>query len=199
MFPMRQLIFLFFLFGGAFRMSAQQALDAKPDWVTGTARILQQKYCSADADLFTVSLKIEIEVKNSSKTSFYLLWPMVPWVGKIASGKGEAESGHFLYEQTASHYLQEPVRFKRLTVEPGKKVTVQSGYDLVARHDPAFSLPKSLSAGTYGLVLVLRPEETPPSQMQGPETIKTITTNPFLVDIPPAPKLVDCESGAKAH
>jgi hypothetical protein len=199
MFPMRQLIFLFFIFSCVFSMSAQQALDTKPDPPTAKARILQQKYCRADADLFTVSLRIEIEVTNSSKTSLYLLWPMVPWVGKVASGVGDAESGHFLYEQTASHYLQEPVRFDRLKIEPGKKVTVESGYDLVARHDPAFSLPKSISAGTYGLVLVLRPEEKPPSQMTGPETIETITTDPFLLDVPTDPKLVDCESGAKAR
>src|SRR6202051_1770684 len=101
MFPMRQLIFLLCLLSSVSGVSAQQALDAKRDRVSGTARIVQQKYCSADADLFTVSLKIEIEVKNSSKTSLYLLWPMVPWVSKVASGVGEAESGHFLYEQTA--------------------------------------------------------------------------------------------------
>jgi hypothetical protein len=195
---MRQLTLLFLLFSSAFAL-AQQTPSVNPDRITAKVRILQQEYCSGDAEVFSVSIKLKIEVANSSKTPVYLLWPMVPWVGKVASGVREAESGRFLYEQTASHYLQDPVRFDRLKIEPGKKVTVQSGYYLIARHNPVFSLPESISAGTYGLVLVLRPEEKPPSRMEGPETVESITTDPFEVGVPKHPNLIECQAAAKAR
>lgn len=124
---------------------------------------------------------------------------MVPWEGKVASSIRNAESGHFLYDQTASHHLHDAIRFDRLKIEPGRKVTVQSGYDIIARHDPAFSPPKSVSAGTYALVPVLRPEEEPPTQLQGPATLRSITIDPFVVDVPTDPKLVDCGKGAKGR
>jgi|ERR1700680_1556430 len=197
MLAVRQLNSLFFLFSSMLSTSAQQTPDVKPSGVTARARILQQKYCRADADIFTVSLKLRMEFVNSSNTSAYLLWPMIPWVAKIAAGFGDAESGHFLYEETGSHYVQDPIRFERLKIEPGKKVTVQSGYSLIARYDPAFSIAGTVSAGTYALVLVLGPEEQPPSQMQGPETVRRITMDPFVISVPRHPKVVDCEVGAK--
>ncbi len=199
MFPMRQLIAVVFLFGGVLSMSVQQTTVAKPAPVTVTASILQEKYCRADADVFTVSLKLKLEVMNSSDATVQLLWPMVPWVAKVASSVGEAESGRFLYEQTASHYPQEPIHFDQLKIEPGKKVTVHSGYDLVARHNPAFSLPKSVSAGSYGVVLVLRPEEEPPNQLQSLDTLQSLTTDPFVVRVPSHPKLAGCGEEGEAR
>ncbi|HEY6769965.1 MAG TPA: hypothetical protein VI386_34940 [Candidatus Sulfotelmatobacter sp.] len=198
-FPMWKLIVLFLVFGSVFTASAQQAAEAKPDSVATRASILEEKYCRGDADVFTISLKLKIEVVNSTTSDVNLLWPMVPWVGKVASSAGDAESGHFLYEQTASYYLQGPIHFDRMKIGPAKKATVPIGYYLIARRDPKFFLSKSVSAGRYALVLVLSPEEVPPSQLQGPETLQSITTDPFLVDVPTDPKLVECESGAKAR
>jgi hypothetical protein len=199
MLPLRQLIPLLFLFGSVPLPSAQQTTRVNRDPITARASILQQIYCRGDADLFTVSLKLKLEAVNSSKTPVYLLWPMIPWVGKVAGSAVDAEAKLFLYEMTASHYPQDVTRFHRLKIEPGKKVTVETGYDLIARHDPAFSYPKSLSAGTYTLVLVLGPEEEPPTQMQGPNTLKSITTEPLVVEVPADPELVSCEAGAKAQ
>ena len=156
MLSMRQLIFLAFLLCGLFRVSAQQTNGAYTPPLVAKVSILNEKFCRADADVFTVSIKLKIEVTNSSKSTVHLLWPMVPWVGKVASNLEEAEAGHFLSEQTASHYPQDSIHFESLKIEPGKKVILQSGYDLIARHDPAFSLPKSLATGSYGLILVLR-------------------------------------------
>src|SRR5690242_18800863 len=135
MFPMRQLIVVVLFFGGILNVSAQQTTAAKPSSITAKVSVLHEKYCRADADVFTVSLKLKLEVTNSSDATVQLLWPMVPWVAKVASSVDNAESGHFLYEQTASHYPQEPIHFDQLRIEPGKSITVQSGYDLVARHD----------------------------------------------------------------
>jgi hypothetical protein len=189
---MRQMICLFCLLGSMFDASAQQAIDDKPALTTAKASIVQQKYCRAVADVFTVSLKLKIRVHNSSRLPVYLLWPLIPWEGKVASSITNAEAGYFLYDQTASHYLQDEVRFKRLKVEPGKTVKLQSGYDLIARRDPAFSLPDSVSAGSYALVLVLRPEESPPTQLQDSATLQSITIAPFTVDVPTNPNFVDC-------
>jgi len=55
------------------------------------ARVVEQKYCRGDADIFTVSLELELEIENPSGTPVQLLWPMVPWVGKVASGVADAE------------------------------------------------------------------------------------------------------------
>jgi hypothetical protein len=199
MLPMRPVIFGFLLLSGlATNPSAgQQARQPESNTVRVKGRIVEQKYCRGDADAFTISLNLEIEIENPSKTSVYLPWPMVPWVGKVASSIGDADAGQFLYQQTASYYPQSKTHFERLKVEPGKKVSKQSEYYLIARNDPAFSLADSLAAGTYALVLVLSPEEVPPAQMQGPDTLKSITTRPFMVEVPTHPKLVNCEAGAK--
>lgn len=199
MLPMRQLILMFFLTSSAIIMSAQQTTDARPGSLTATPRIVQVTYCRADADVFTVSLKLEIDVVNSSKSALYLLWPMVPWEGKVAASVPEARSGHFHYQQTASHYPQTDMHFDRLKIGPGKKLRLESGYDLIARHDPAFSLPNSVSAGAYALVLLLRSEEEPSNQILDPRIIDNITTEPFVVHVPPHPKLVACGAGTKAR
>jgi hypothetical protein len=183
-----------------FSLSGQQAQQPESNMVRAKARVVEQKYCRGDADTFTVSFGLEIEIENPSKTAVHVLWPMVPWVGKVASSIGDAEAGRFLYEQTASHYPQSPTHFERLKLEPGSKVSKRSEYYLIARRDAAFSLPKSVSAGTYAVVLVFSPEDEPPAQMAGPDTIRSITTEPFLVEVPAAPKLVRGEAaGAKAR
>lgn len=188
-----------FLLSLTLNASAQQMQQPQSSVVAVKAHVVEQKYCRGDADAFSVSLDVELEIENSSKTPVYLLWPIVPWVGKVASSIGDAEARKFLYEETASHYPQEQTHFERLKLEAGKKVSKRSGYYLIARHDPAFALPKSVSAGTYGLVLVLRPEEEPPAELQGPENLQSVTTDPFLVRIPSHPKLTVCEGESKAR
>jgi hypothetical protein len=85
------------------------------------ARVVEQKYCRGDADVFTVWFGLELEIENPSTTPVHLLWPMVSWVGKVASSVGNAEAGRFLYEQTATYYPQGQRRFERLKLEPSKK------------------------------------------------------------------------------
>ena len=199
MLPMRQLISVVVLVCGMTFASAQDTTRVSREPVTAKASIIRQAYCRGDADLFTVSLKLRVEVVNSSKKTVYLLWPMVPMVGKVASSPVEAEAGRFLYEIAASHYPQDVTRFDRLRIEPGKKVTLKTGYDLIAKHDPAFSYPKSLSAGTYSLMLVLGPEEEPPTQMRGADTVNSIATDPFAVEVPATPEFVSCTKGANAR
>jgi hypothetical protein len=192
-------MFVFLLSHLMFSLSGQQAQQTKSNMVRAKARVVEQNYCSGDADAFTVSLSLEIEIENPSKMPLHLLWPLVPLVGKVASSVGDAEAGRFLYEQTARHYPQGKTGFERLKLEPGKKVSKRSGYYLVARHDAAFSLPGSVSPGRYAVVLVFNPEEVPPTQMAGPDTVKSITTEAFLVEVPADPKLVSCAAGEKSQ
>jgi hypothetical protein len=194
-----RLVCVVFLSGLMLNLSGQRAEKPESNTLRVRARVTEEKYCRGDANAFTVSLGLEIEIENPSRTPVYVLWPMVPWVGKVASNLGDAEAERFLYQQTASHYPQGQTRFERLKIEPGKKVSKRSEYYLIARHDPTFSLPKSVSAGTYALVLVLRPEEEPPTQMQGPDTPQGLMTEPFVVEVPTHPKLVSCEAGAKSQ
>jgi len=84
-----------------------------------------------------------------------------------------------------------------MKVEPGRKIEVDSGYDLVAKHDPVVRIPGSVPAATYGLILVLRPEEEPATELQDPEVLHSITTEPFAVRVPPHPKLKSCEAPEK--
>jgi len=196
---MRPVVCVSFLLGLTLNLSGQQAQQPESNMVRVKARVVEQEYCRGDADTFTVSLRLEMEINNPSKTSVHLLWPMVPSVGKIAFTVGDAEAGRFLYEQTASHYPQAQTRFERLKLEPGKKMLKRSEYYLIARHDAAFSLPKSVSPGTYAVVLVLSPEEEPPTQMEGPDTLKNLTTQPFVVEVQAQPKLVNCVAAPKGH
>ena len=84
MLSVRQLVTLGFLFRRTFSASAQHTTAANPISVAAKARVVQEEYCRADADVFTVSLKLRIEVTNSSDSPVKLLWPMVPvgWQGR---------------------------------------------------------------------------------------------------------------------
>jgi len=186
-----------FLLSLTLKLSCQQVQQSESSAVRVKARVVEQKYCRGDADVFSIWLRVELEIDNSSNKPAYLLWPMVPWVGMVASSIADAEVGRFLYEQTASHYPQSRTHLERLKLEPGK-VLKRSEYYLIARHSPAFSLPRSVAAGSYGLVLVLRPEEEPPPELRGSEIVQTITTKPFLVRVPSHPKLAVCGVEGKA-
>jgi hypothetical protein len=179
---MRTVICLFFLLGSTLNLSAQEAPQPQNNMVRVKAHVVEQNYCRGDADLFSVLLGIEIEVENPSKSPVYLLWPMIPWVGKVASSVGNAEAGRFLYQQTASYYPQSQTHFERLKLEPGKKLSKRSEYYLIAKRNPTFSIPKSVSPGTYAMV-------------EGPDTLTTITTEPIVVEVSAHPKLDNCEAG----
>jgi hypothetical protein len=163
------------------------------------ARIARQSYCRADADLFTVSLKLEIEVLNVSKEAVEVKRSMIPWVAKVAPNAVEAEAGHFMFEVTQSHYPRDAKPSDTVRIEPGKSVTLHTGYDFVARYNATFSYPKSISAGTYAIVLVLRPEIESPNQNKNAHVIETLTTEPFFLEVRKNPKVVNCASTGPAR
>ncbi len=173
-----------------------QSNPAGASEIWAKVRLAQEKYCRADADLFTVSLKLEVDVSNSSTEVVFLPPRMIPWVAKVAASVRDAKSGHFLYEITASHYPLDSPPGAKVRVNQGKTVTIHTGYDLIAKYDPAFPYPKALHAGSYAIIFVLAPEMVQPSASEVPEVLESLATDPFLIRIPEHPNVTDCETPA---
>lgn len=169
-----------------------QADDAR--LVSVKARIVKQSYCRADADLFTVSLKLAINIVNSAKEPIYIKKSMIPWVARVASTETDAKNSKFIFEITQSHYPQSNKLTDSVRVSPGKSFTLYTGYDFVARYNPAFSYAKSLGPGNYAIVLVLKPEMESPDQRENSNVIDSLTTEPFLLEVKQDHSVVDCGS-----
>src|SRR5882724_4380629 len=123
-----------------------------------TATIIDKVYCKADNELFTMSVKMKVRVLNLSKESVGIRGPLIPWVARIAKNMKEAEAGHFIFEVTRSYYAQKPEPPQILRIDKGRSIDIDTGYDFVARYNDSFSYPKSLSPGTYAVVLVFKPQ-----------------------------------------
>lgn len=160
------------------------------------ARVVKTTYCRGDADLFTVSVGLDVEVSNASKGPVFLEPHMTPWIARMATSVGDAESGRFLFELTQSHYLMNSPVGDKIRVEPGKTAHFRTGYDFVAKYDHAFAYPKALAAGRYAIVLTLRPEVTDSGGSKDSGTVNSLTTYPFVVEVPLHPSVVDCEKSA---
>jgi hypothetical protein len=113
---------------------------------------------------------------------------MIPWIAKIAANSKAAESGDYTYEITASHYVPDSKPAKTLMIKPAGTKLLDTGYDLAARYDPGFAYPKTLTTGSYAIVLVLKPEIATPGQTGNIE----ITTDPFAINVPEHPRVTDC-------
>lgn len=197
MLRMQRVAFMSCVIGLIFGPSDQPRHLAESSEVRAKVRVAQEKYCRADADLFTVSLKLDVEVSNSSIEVVYLAPKMIPWVARVAASVQDAKSGHFLYEITASHYPQDTTLGAKVRINRGETVTLHTGYDLVAKYDPAFPYPKTLNAGSYAIVLVLGPETTQPNSNGAPQVVESLTTDPFVIRVPQHPKVTDCGDPVK--
>jgi hypothetical protein len=156
-------------------------------------QILQQKYCREDKDLFTVSLKLRVEVLNPFTLPVLMRTPLVPYIAKVSSNIIDAESGRILYEIAQSHYPQNARPSKTARIAAGKTITLQTGYDFVARYRSAFSYPQSLSAGTFAVILVLKPELESSEEKARADVVNSLVTEPFIVQINENPKVVSCD------
>ena len=152
--------------------------------------LVQQKYCRADTDLFTVSLRLRVEVSNPSTSPILMRTPLVPYIAKVSSNIVDAEAGRILYEITQSHYPQNARPSKTARIAAGKTITLQTGYDFVARYRSAFSYPQSLSAGTFAVILVLKPELESSEEKARAGVVDSLATEPFIVQVDENPKVV---------
>jgi hypothetical protein len=178
----------------------QHSLDARPSVSEAgqfrvETRVLGEEYCKGDADLYSVSFKVDVEIFNTSKADIFLPKSMVPLGSKVADSIANAETEHYLFEESGT--LVFPGNYQPdkglLRIEPGKSVVIHTGYHLFARYDPSFSYPKSVVAGSYAIVLVLGPEMLAPSEAQGPQMIVQLKTEPFIVRVPDKPHMIDCK------
>lgn len=139
-------------------------------------------------------MDLNVTVINVSKDALFFKKSMIPWVTKVARKIPDAQSGRFMFEMSGSHY-SDPKHLlpsDAMWVDPGKSVTFQSGCSVVARYDPTFYVPESISAGTYALVLELAPEIQPPNESKSPLEIERLTIEPFAFEVEKNPHLITC-------
>lgn len=173
------------------------ALGQGPANVTAHAKVLRESFCYADADVFTVSLALQITISNSSSKPVQFSSALVPYVGRVASNREEARRDIYLYELVWSHYPTDENNRSRIRIDPGKSLVLLTGYDLLARYKRENELSKTVSPGSYALQLVFRPEfvaKTHRSTQTNDLTeVDSITTEPFVFEVPDKPRVENCE------
>lgn len=165
----------------------------KDQQLRAKVQIVQQKYCRADAELFTVSLRLKVQVSNPSNSAILVRTPLIPYIAKVSSNIVDAESGRILYEITQSHYLQNARPSKTARILPGKAINLETGYDFVARYRSTFSYPQSLSAGAFAVILVLKPELESSEEKARAGVVDSLATDAFIVQVDDNPKVVNCD------
>jgi hypothetical protein len=183
-----------------FPSSAQQQLStATGDWsqnsaIKTQARIVRQRYCEGDADLFTVALDFEIEVSNNSKDTLFLRSDMVQSSTRIGPDLEAARRGSYAYESGAGtpvwsgDHKFPPVR--EIRILPGRSASLRIGGGVLARYKPDFSYPRTVPPGRYALQLLLRPEKEFP-RLNHPE-LKSLTVDPIAFEIKEDPHPTQC-------
>jgi len=184
----------------SFPSSAQHQLStATGDWsqdsaIKTEARIVGQRYCEGDADLFTVALDFEIEVSNNSKDTLILRSDMVQSSIRIAPDLEAARRGIYMYESSAGTSVWSgdhkfpPVR--EIRILPGRSARLRIGGGVLAKYKPDFSYPKTVPPGRYALQLLLRPEKEFP-RLNHPE-LKSLTVDPIAFEIKEDPHPTQC-------
>lgn len=177
----------------------QQLSTATGDWsqdnaIKTEARIVGQRYCEGDADLFTVALDFEIEVSNNSKNTLFLRSDMIQSSIRIAQDLETARRGSYMYESGAGtsvwygDHKFPPVR--EIRILPGRSARIRIGGGVLARYKPDFPYPKAVPPGRYALQLLLRPEKEFP-RLNHPE-LKSLTVDPIAFEIKEGPNPRQC-------
>jgi hypothetical protein len=184
----------------SFPSSTQQRLSTTTvDWTQDTtikaaARVVGQRYCEGDADLFTVILDFEIQLFNTSKDTLFLRSDMVQRFIRVASDLEAARRGSYMYESgggmsvwSGDHKFP-PVR--EIRVLPGRSVSLRVGGWVVARYKSDFSYPGTVPPGRYALQLLLQPEKEFP-RFDHPE-LKSLIVDPVAFEIKEDPHPTQC-------
>ena len=183
---MRPLTFLaicaFLLSGSA--QAGQSGRDYR-----AVVQVVSQNYCYGDDDVFTVSLDLRIEVVNSARTTLFFASDMVPYTGRVAGNADAVRAGQYVQEWTPSQYLTGPSNKPgTIQVKPGHSFVLRVKYGVPGRYRATPSFAGTLTAGTYALQLVLRPETPSRSSRSssGPRGVEldSLTTDPVLFEIP---------------
>jgi hypothetical protein len=169
------------------------------DWsqdsaVKAEARVVGQRYCEGDADLFTVALDFEIQVTNKSKRTLYIRSDMVQAIIRVASDLEAATQGKYMYESgggvkvwSADHKFP-PVR--EIRILPGRSASFRVGGVVVARYKPDFLYPTTVPPGRYALQLLLQPEKDFPHFDHA--ELKSLVVNPVAFEVAEDPHPMQC-------
>jgi hypothetical protein len=179
--------------------SLQRLPTSTVDWsqdsaIKAEARVLGQRYCGGDADLFTVALDLEIRVTNNSKGILYLRSDMVQSSIRVAPDLEAARRGSYMYESDSGMSVWSgdhkfpPVREVRIL--PGRTAIFRVGSAVIAKYNPDFSLPGTVPPGRYALQVLLRPEKEFP-HFNHPE-LKSLTVDPMAFEIKEDPHPTRC-------
>jgi hypothetical protein len=196
----KYIIALILAAGIIFPSSAQQPLStATGDWnhdsaIKSDARIIGQRYCEGDAELFTVALDFEIEVSNNSKDTLFLRSDMVQSSIRIAPDIEAARRGNYIYESGGGTSVWSDDRkfppVREIRILPGRSASLRIGGWVVARYKPDFSYPRTVPPGRYALQLLLRPQKEFP-HFNHPE-LKSLTVDPIAFEIKDDPHPTQC-------
>jgi hypothetical protein len=158
------------------------------------AKVIGEKYCEGDSDLFTVRLDLDVRVTNDSGSTVYLRSDMIPYVTRVASDVEAAKRGDYIYEVSGASVLfggdQKLPDVRELTVRPGQTVVSRVAGGLTARYKPDFRYPQSVASGHYALQFVFKPEKDFPKLAH--QSLESLTTEPVAVEIPQNVHAVPC-------
>jgi hypothetical protein len=167
-------------------------VDWSPDRdVKAEARIVGQRYCEGDADVFTDKLDLRVRVTNNSKRSLYLRSDMVPDFIRVSSSLEAARQGRYMYEfgggvkVWSADQKFPPVRETRIL--PHHSVFLSVTGVVIARYRTDFSVPATVVPGRYALQLLLQPEKDFPHFDHA--ELKSLVVEPvaFAIGVDPHP------------
>jgi len=184
----------------SFPSSARQRLaTGTMEWsqdsaIKAEARVVGQRYCEGDADLFTVDLDLEIQVTNNSKRTLYIRSDMVQRFIRVASDLEAASQGRYMYESGGGVVVWSadqkfpPVR--EIRILPRRSAILRVGGGVIARYKPDFSYPSTVSPGRHALQLMLQPEKEFPRFAHA--ELNSLVVDPIAFEVKEDPHPVQC-------
>lgn len=172
-----------------------------PREVIPTVNVIRESFCYADADIFTVSLELEIRITNRSSQPIRFSSTMTPYVAKVASSLQAAQTGTYLYELAWTQFPTEQYKGNDLKLDPGMSVSLITGYDLLARYKQENNISKTVASGSYALQLTLRPEYDGKAKSGGNSSwprLEFLETEPFIFQVPEKPIVANCDLKSKS-
>ena len=182
-----------------FGLAPPSALAKKGKKVKALVQIIDQEYCYADHELFLVSLFLEITVINSSSKPIYFKSDFEVGTWRIAENLKEAHSGNFFQDISPTMYPGPiPKLGRKIRVEPKHFVVFRIRHSVFGRYNATPEIPGSVPAGAFALQIVIYSNSyKPPSKKKRKKTLieelPSITTEPFLFQVPKDPKINRCK------
>jgi hypothetical protein len=189
-----KLLALWVVFAGLMSIDAAHIPAKKTGAVRAIVRVLQQHYCSGDAEVFTASLKLDVELQNILDRPIAFRDDLVPTVARVSRSFAAAEAGKFDYQDAWTRYAQSEPKIQWREIAPGRSVTLHTTYALVARYKDEPSIPGTLPPGSYVAQLEFQPEYQNVKGNRSTRTnVESFSTEPFAIKIPDSVSPEQCK------